>query len=439
MNDPRTSASGAPSEHPQRYKLNNEIHARPSLAISSPHMVSYVALTHDGGVDIEDEVAHLRRLAEAFAVPLPEPDGGHLLLVTPRFRLKWERHTEFSCYTLLHEIGEEGDDAGNASEILPPHWIEALPGSLLVATHIEVRSTAERTPESVLAKAARDGQMTIATRVADGAGWVFTDFLLTDGWTRFLILDESFAPRQTGRTVQRLLEIETYRMTALLAFPVAKEVGHLLNRAENELADLMDQIGAATNPEDERAVLSRLTRLAAEVERSVSRTTFRFGAAAAYYRLVLQRIEELREERVAGFSTIDEFMDRRLAPALNTCAANARRQEDLSGRIARNSQLLRTRVDIELERQNQELLGQMNRRAKLQLRLQETVEGLSVVAITYYGSQLVQYLAKGVKPLIKPLTPEVVTAISIPLIAGLVAFGLHRMRKALAAAEGQAE
>jgi uncharacterized membrane-anchored protein len=236
--------------------------------------------------------------------------------------------------------------------------------------------------------------------------------------------------------VQRLVEIETYRVMALLAFPVAKEVGRLLSRAEDELADLMDGLGQARNTEDDRAMLGRLTRLAAEVERSVARTTFRFGAAAAYYRLVQQRVDELRETRLGGFPTIREFMERRLAPAIATCATIARRQEDLSGRIARNSQLLRTRVDIELERQNQELLAQMNRRAKIQLHLQETVEGLSVVAITYYASQLVNYVAKGAKDYIAPATPEVITAVSIPVIAGLVFMGLRRMRKLLSKEEG---
>ncbi len=434
MNDARTPANGSPAEHPLRYKLNNELHARPPVAIRSPQAVSYVALIHEGATP-DDEVAHLRQLAAAFAVPLPEVDGDHLLLVTPRFRLKWERHTEFSCYTFFRDLEAADDDQATAAEALPARWLEAIPGRLLVATHVAIRDAAETTPESVMSGATREGSPMIVTRVADGGAWVFTDFLLTDGWTRFLVLDEKLTPRQTGRMVQRLLEIETYRMTALLAFPVAKEVGRLLNRAEGELADLMDRIGAATTPEDERQVLTRLTRLAAEVERSVSRTTFRFGAAAAYHQLVQHRVDELREARVSGFTTIREFMDRRLAPAINTCAANARRQDDLSGRIARNSQLLRTRVDIELERQNQELLAQMNRRAKLQLRLQETVEGLSVVAITYYASQLVQYMAKGAKKLIVPLTPELLTALSIPLIAAAVAFGLHRMRKALAAAE----
>jgi uncharacterized membrane-anchored protein len=264
---------------------------------------------------------------------------------------------------------------------------------------------------------------------------VFTDFMLTDGWSRYTVLDERLTPRQAGRTIQRLLEIETYRIIALLAFPVAKDVGRLLGRAEGELANLMDGMGSASSAEDERSVLSQLTRLAAEVEHSVARTTFRFGAAQAYYRLVRSRIAELREQRIEGFPTVGEFMDRRLAPAISTCEAIARRQDDLSGRVARNSQLLRTRVDIELQRQNQELLAQMNRRARLQLRLQETVEGLSIVAITYYASQLVQYLAKGVKHLL-PLSPEAITAISIPLIAGFAAHGLRRMRRKLAAEEG---
>jgi len=234
--------------------------------------------------------------------------------------------------------------------------------------------------------------------------------------------------------VQRLLEIETYRMMSLLGLPVAKEVSRWLYKGEKQLAELMDQIGQARSPDDERKALSILSGLAAEVEHSVARTTFRFGASHAYHGLVMQRIEELRESRISGLPTFYEFMQRRLLPAMNTCEAISRRQEELSARVARNSQLLRTRVDIELERQNQELLGQMNRRASLQLRLQETVEGLSVVVLTYYGSQLVQYLAKGTKDL-HHLSSDVITAISIPVIAGLVFWGTRRLRKKLAAEE----
>ncbi len=424
-------------QHPLRFRLNNEIHARPPVALEAPQLISYLAVTHEG-VTAPDELDHLRELAQAFAKALPEAEGEHLFLDLNAFRLRWERHTEFSSYTFFRKPQAGDDPARGALSAVSQEWISNIPGRMLVATHIELRSAAEVPPSTVMKRLSQpSGLQLIASQVADGAAWVFTDFLLTDGWSRFMVIDASLTPRQAGRTVQRLLEIETYRMTALLAFPVAKEVGVLLTRAEHELADLMDRMGGGGSPGDERELLSSLTRLAAQVERSVARSTYRFGAAAAYYRLVGQRIDELREQRLTGMPTIREFMDRRLSPAMSTCAAIARRQEDLSSRVARNSQLLRTRVDIDLQRQNQLLLAQMNRRARLQLRLQQTVEGLSVVAITYYASQLVNYMSKGAKSLLGPLTPEVITAVSIPIIAGVVALGLRRMHHQLAEDAGE--
>ncbi|NMG53081.1 DUF3422 family protein [Aromatoleum aromaticum] len=423
-------------EHPQRRALNDEVHSRPPVPLNTPELVSYLAFLHvDGSADLEP--AHLHQLAAQLGLPEPGTDTGHVSLELGEFRLSWERHSEFSSYTFFRHVPGTGDGDGADPALLtvPAGWRKGIPGQLIVATQVEVRDADEVPPETIIAQEGHDFTPTVASQIAGGAGWVLTDFRIVDGFSRFVVFNRSLTPRQAGRSVQRLVEIETYRVMALLAFPVAKDVGRLLARAEGELADLMDNMGNSTSTDDERHVLNRLTRLAAEVERSVARTTFRFGAAAAYYQLVRQRIEDLREVRLDGYPPIREFMDRRLAPAIATCATMARRQEDLSGRIARNSQLLRTRVDIEIERQNQELLAQMNRRAKLQLRLQETVEGLSVVAITYYASQLVQYLAKGGKDYLAPATPEVITAVSIPIIAGLVALGLRRMRRQLAAEE----
>jgi uncharacterized membrane-anchored protein len=299
-----------------------------------------------------------------------------------------------------------------------------------------VRPAADVAPEARVAQHLAGTAQMVVSKISHGAGWVFTDFLIgEDGFSRFLLVSESLTPRQTGRSVQRLLEIETYRVICLLSFPVAKQVARMLSRAEDELADLVRRMGRAETHENEQRVLGRLTRLAADVEQSVATTTYRFGAGAAYWALVRLRIEELREIRVTGFPTLREFMERRLQPAMDTCETIARRQEDLSDRIARNALLLRTRVEVELERQNQQLLEQMNRRARLQLRLQETVEGLSVAAITYYGSQLVHYLAKGLGERIAPLTAETVTAVAIPVIALLVYTGMRRMRRRLAAEE----
>lgn len=423
-------------QHPLRERLNNEVHARPPLALTGPTWVSHLAMLHTTSADYAAEETHLRRLCEltnnAFC---PVIDGNHWVMDAGDLRLKWERHNEFSTYTFFRTRRADDSAAATALEAFPDDWLRAIPGQLLVASHLELRRGDGTPPHALLEQLTSDDSAVVASRVADGSAWVVSDFCLHDGSTRFLMVDEGLRHRQAGRTVQRLLEIETYRMMALLAFPVSKDVGRLLGRAEEELADLMDKIVTADSAEDEREVLGRLTRLAAEIERSVARTAFRFGAATAYYGLVQQRIEDLREQRIEGFPPIREFMARRLAPALNTVEAIARRQGELSARVARKSQLLRTRVDIELERQNQELLAQMNRRAKLQLRLQETVEGLSVVAITYYGSQLVNYLAKGAKGVLPGLSPEVATAVAIPLIAGLVALGLRRLRRALASEE----
>ena len=423
-------------QHPLRQALSDEVHARPPVPLDTPEFVTYLAFLHHEG-SAEREAAHLAQLAGQLGQNAPTTASGHVLLEAEGFRLKWERHNEFSSYCFFRRIEPEDSPDEYALLHVPAAWRKAIPGQLIAATHIELRSVTDMPLETVLHQQSRHGQALVASSVSDGAGWVLTDFHLHDGFSHFLLLDNGFTPRQAGRIAQRLVEIETYRVMALLAFPVAKEVGRLVSRAEDELADVMDGMGQSRTAEDDRAVLARLSRLAADVERSVARTSFRFGAAGAYYRLVRQRIDDLREQRLSGFSPIGQFMDRRLVPAIDTCTSIARRQDDLSGRVARNSQLLRTRVDVEIERQNQELLAQMNRRAKIQLHLQETVEGLSVVAITYYASQLVNYVAKGAKDFIAPATPEVLTALSIPVIAGLVFMGLRRMRKLVGKEEGE--
>lgn len=425
-------------EHPLRQRLNNEFHARPPIPLEGAVLVSHLVFKHSA-TTAQAERDNLQLLTQAHPSTSIESSDAHMTLETASFRLRWELHTEFSSYTFFRPltVGETLHPDATAFDAVHPDWLGGIPGKLMVAAQVELRSTAEISPESILASLTPNGRTMVAARVADAAAWLFTDFKIDNGFSRFLILNDSMTQRQAGRTVQRLVEIETYRMMALLGLPVAKEVGGWLYKGEKQLAELMDRIGQAKTPEDERQVLATLSGLAAEVEHSVARTTFRFGASRAYHGLVMQRIEELRESRISGLPTFYEFMQRRLLPAMNTCEAISRRQEELSGRVARNSQLLRTRVDIELERQNQELLGQMNRRARLQLRLQETVEGLSVVVLTYYGSQLVQYLAKGTKDL-HHLSTDVITAVSIPLIAGLVFLGTRRMRKKLAAEEGAA-
>lgn len=412
--------------HPQMTALNAEIHARPPVPLEAPSLVSCIAFLHEAGGTAATEIAHIGRL-----MPVPEGEVGesHLLLRDRALTLKWERHNEFSTYTLVRPLTRRDRSDATALEGLPTEWLADVPGAVIVATHIRLLAGSDADAEALFARIGEAGDSVVMSRIAEGAAWVLTDFRLHDGATRFTVFDQGLSRWRNRRTVQRLLEIEVYRMMALLAFPVAKDVGRMLGRAEAALAELIDRAAGAATPDEERVVLGELTRLAAEVENSLARTSFRFGAAAAYYRLLQQRMDEIKEVRVQGNPTIRGFMERRLAPALNTCTAVANRQDELSRRIARYSQLLRARVDIELERQHQQVLAQMNRRAKLQLRLQETVEGLSVVAITYYGSQLVHYLAQGVEHwLPRALSPALITALAIPVVALIVARRVHALR-----------
>jgi len=418
------------TEHPLRRILSNEVHARPPVTLRAPAHIVYLVFMHDQETR-QRETGHLALLAQQLGVAAPPEDAPHFLVDGDGFSLKWEKHNEFSSYTFFRESPGSDEESDDPLLTVPAAWRREIPGQLIVATRVELHSAAELAPEDILPRYALPDTPIVASKIAGDAGWVFTDFQIRENFSHFLILNESLTPRQAGRSVQRLLEIETYRVISLLAFPVAKEVATLLTNAEGESADIMSSMNCAASSEDDSIVLTRLSRLATDIEQSIARTAFRFGAASAYYRLVQQRIGDLRESRVPGHLTIREFMDRRLTPAINTCETVAQRQEDLSKRITRSSQLLRTRVDIALEKQNQQQLAQMNRRARQQLQLQQTVEGLSIVAITYYGSQLVNYLAKGAERLLAPLTPELITAIAIPCIAAIVALGLRRTRRHL--------
>lgn len=160
-------------------------------------------------------------------------------------------------------------------------------------------------------------------------------------------------------------------------------------------------------------------------------TAYRFGASAAYYGIVQARIEELREERLEGLQTFAEFVERRLAPAMSTLDAVSDRLESMSQHLARVTQLLSTRVALTQQQDNRKLLAAMARRAKIQLRLQRTVEGLSIAAITYYLVGLIAYFAKGTEVLGLPLDAAIITAAAVPLVALALIVGLRRVRGGL--------
>ncbi|MFQ5774726.1 MAG: DUF3422 family protein [Kiloniellaceae bacterium] len=424
-------------DHPLRHALTQELHARPFARIEAPQRVTHLAMLSGEGA-AEAERSHVARLCARFGAAAPGPEATHFMVDLGPLRFKWERHTEFSTYTFFQRPDAAEPEASSppfdapAIAQVPKDWLRALPGDLLVGIHLAMvpRATPPRTLEAL---AQLFGSDNIAgSLVSGGAASVWMDFTIhDDGFGRILVHDRDLRPRQAGRLVQRLLEIETYRMMALLALPVARRFGAELTEARDRLTGIVGQIQAISSLEDERRLLENLTELSAQIEGVAASAVYRFGAARAYYALVRRRVEELREARIEGLQTIHEFLDRRLAPAMRTCEAVADRLARITDRISRTGELLRTRVDIQLEAQNSALLRSMNRRARLQLRLQQTVEGLSVAAISYYLVGLVGYAAKAAKAAGAPLEADLVAGLAIPVVVGLVAYGVWRLRRSI--------
>jgi len=416
-----------PENHPQRFELHNEVHARPSMALPLPVKASHLALTMDGEQK-ESEHRHLAALCERFNITPPKQKADHFTADFSAFQLRWEQHGEFSTYTFYRAELDDEPFAVPALGQVPTDWLEALSGQLIAAIHAAIIPQEDEHLNIEKIATHFSGNTLVGAEVSGGSARAFTDFQVSvDGFSRILILDRHLRSRQAGRLLQRLFEIEVYRLMALLAFPVAKEQIPKLNKTD---AYLLNITKAMAEPDrDDSALLDELSSLAVDVENSLSSTDFRFGATAAYYKLVGLRINDLREVRIQGIQTFGEFMKRRLDPAVKTCRSAAGRLSKLSERIGNASQLLRTRVDITLERQNQSLLTSMNRRVRLQLRLQQTVEGLSVIAITNYVASLAGYFAKAAQTLGWPINTDLTVGFSIPIAFLLAAITVRQIRK----------
>lgn len=425
------SAPPLPRDYPERFVLADEVHARPYEALETPELASYLAVLVEPGERAEEH-AHLAALCERFGVAPPPESSSHFRGVFGAVRLKWERHGEFSAYTAFAHVGGQAPQPASALASLPADWVAAIPGRTIVAAEAALAAAGAGLPDAAALATRFRGNIVVGAEIGDGAGLAYTDFRIhPDGFVRFLIVDRSLTPRQAGRMMQRLFEIEAYRVMALLALPIARREGPRVVEIERSLATLTDAMARDTGADE--ALLAQLSFLAAQVESALAASQYRFGASRAYYDLVRSRIAELRERRIPGLQTIEEFMSRRLAPAMATCESVSRRLGNLSERVARASSLLSTRVDIARERQNQALLASMDRRARMQLRLQQTVEGLSIAAITYYVVGLVGYAAKALRSAGTPLDVDLVVGIAIPVVAVLAALGVHHVRRRIVA------
>ena len=406
--------------HGERNKLLAEAHARPYTPLPSPTLGTRIANLSTADADL----AHMTALCRQLDVPEPGPNSRWCAIDAGGWRLRWERHTEASTWTFYRALAEDAVPAldETALDLVPRDWLAQMPGEILVGSHIILL---RKRPDVPLPSRTEE----IAVEVAGGTAQVFTDFRPgPDLFTRIQIIQAQPDANNAGRLVQRLFEIETYRLLAMLAFPLTEPAGKLLARLEEEAAAAALEVCKTGSVEADRALLNRLAGMAGEAQALLGRTSFRFSAARAYYGLVQERVEQLRETRLEGRPTLAEFMERRLAPAMRTCTAVAERLQGVIAHISTTSQLLNTRVDVAAEANNERLLASMERRARLQLRLQQTVEGLSVAAISYYALGLLSYIVKAGEVVWKHFDPALATGLSAPLVIGLVWRTLHRVR-----------
>jgi len=387
-------------DHESRYQLANELHARPFPEIPGPGLALFFAASLDQGAT--GARADLLALLDRHGADHPAPGANHYYGTLGRDRLKWELHSEFVTYTLFTDAGDKGGFALGFGAGFPEAWQNVVSGRVITSARVLIQRDADAAAvESRMATDIRPlfvQESFAAAYVLDRNAVIAGDFRIdASGHMRFLVIGlGDISARRMGRIVQRVLEVETYKAMSMLTYPVARAVfsdGNALDARLSEIARNMTDSTA-----EARQTLDRLLAVSAEVELLSSDASYRLSAGRAYRALVAQRIRVMREERILGAQLFSEFMMRRFDPAMRTCEAAEKRLEDLSLRAARASRLLSTRVGVLAAEQNRQLLESMNRRAALQMRLQETVEGLSVVAVSYYAVNLLSYL---LGPLVK--------------------------------------
>lgn len=333
---------------------------------------------------------------------------------------KLEKHTEFATFTVAHLQGcGHARDAG-FHDLVPIEPASVLCDVLVVfhenaASLLKAASTQIRPVGGTLR-----GEMQVHTT------------LLPDqtGRQRFDLLAAKARGHELGRRVQRLLEMEQYRVLTLMGLETAKQIGPALDALEKRLDTLVIASADKTTGEgDPETLLRQLSQLATELNALRAASRFRFSASKAYYDIVLGRLESLDECKAGDLQTLTGFVRARLDPAIATIKSVGVRQETLSREIVNALSLLRTRIDVELNRSNHQSLESMNERHRRQLRISQSVEGLSIVAISYYAVGLVSYLFKAAeKHDMLPVSAATATGLSVPVVVLLVAVFLRMLR-----------
>ena len=417
---------GRLSAHPLRAAVLSEVHARPLTPLSTPRRILHFAFDTAGEAARADRAALADFCLRRGLEPLREGAKHHRVALGGTV-LRWEQHSEFTTYSWEQPSESETPFHPAAASLAGAMGALPQPGPLLVALDLHVM---KEQPGGIAVTRLFDRASLAVAENAEADALFATDFQADpSGFVRILVVDRGLGPERAGALAQRLVEVETYRTLALLGLPEAQRLAPSISRIEKRLVEVTEEMRSTAKFVDNHRLLDELTALAAELEAGAAASLFRFGASRAYDEIVHLRLQTIGERRVEGYPTWSSFLARRMAPAMRTCATTEARQATLSEKLARAANLLRTRVDVDLERQNRDLLKSMNERTRLQLRLQTTVEGLSVGAVSYYVVGLFGYVMKGLHEEGVPVDVTLATALFVPIALLTIWWTVRRIRR----------
>lgn len=422
-------------DHPLRRQVVGEMQLRRFPAFTLPaRIVQIVRLVDD-------------RTAEAQALARWWPDLDRTARhaerhLGPGLRLSWERHSEASTVTMVMAGALPDDMGGQATgpEHASADWsspaacraIEDLPGQVVRASHLIVVDDAAAAARAISTARFAEGDL-VSCHVHSPSGAsarIWTDFRIHgDGFGRMVVLAPTMPHADLARCVQQLQELANYRNLALIGLSEAREAWSLLDRLETEIETVGQAMARGVRRDDE--LLALLVDLSARLLSIDGRCGYRMGATAAYARIVASRLADLNVAAIAGYQSLTDFTERRFHPAVHTCAALTARLERLNARATQFTALLRTRIETHIENQNGRLLASMDESARMQLRLQHLVEGLSSVAISYYLIGLISYPLKAAEKEWPALSATLWLGLLAPCVILILVFSLNRVRNRL--------
>lgn len=415
-------------DHELRRRAVGEMHLRrwPQLPVPC-HIVQWVLV-----VDEPDRVAELAAIeGKSDAVDLVGNPSHREGRINSSVTFTWERQSEGSSLTLFADPCDEPgflDPATSPDLSSAIAWARALPGRIVRSTRVWVAAS-EADVERLLTRLPLNADELVSSTVGGGIR-MWSDFrIMDDDFGRLLIAANGAPPRDLARQIQRLQELGNYRNKALLGLPVARECWPVLDRAEARLRELADSIAGSEARDD--ALLEELSGLALDLASVSTSISFRMDATLAYGRIVEDRLEQLECRPVEGFASLAEFTQRRFSPAMNTCRSTVTRIERLAQRTQQLASVLRVRIETHIENQNASLLRSMERSLSMQARLQQLVEGLSAVALSYYLISLVKYALHALPDHWLGMSGDTLVALLVLPVAISVWLVMHVLKKRL--------